>query len=61
MIARKCDRCGGFYELDYKRSLVTIDTPNHAGRQYDLCPICTEDFEIWIKDKGYVVVKEQEE
>lgn len=61
MIARKCDRCGAYYEMDYRRSIVSIDTPNHPDRQYDLCPNCTADFNIWIKDKGYVVVKEQEE
>jgi len=61
MIAGKCDRCGSFYELDDKRSVVGLDTPNHPNKYYDLCPICTEDFDIWIKDEGYVVVKEQEE
>jgi len=58
MIARKCDRCGNFYETESDRSVVTSSTPDKPEReQFDLCPDCTTDFEIWIANKGSVVNK----
>jgi len=53
MIARKCDRCGEFYEKS--RSVITFSTLVDPGSKFDLCPNCTADFKLWIKNKGSVV------
>lgn len=61
MIVRKCDRCGAVYEMmECKRSIVAIDTLNNPDRQFDLCPDCTADFEIWIKNKAIILEKDGE-
>ena len=59
MIARKCDRCGDFYEMDSERSVITFSMPGKQDERFDLCPNCTTDFEKWITNKGFVVVVER--
>lgn len=61
MIARRCDRCGDFYVMvDYKRSIITIPTLNESDRQFDLCPDCMTDFELWIANKAIILEKDGE-
>lgn len=62
-LAKKCDRCGKFYEQ------YTVESPNKDGkinsietikrdpdgtvdrvnRMYDLCPECMDSFIYWMK------------
>lgn len=59
MIAKKCDRCGKFYEHE-KPKLTKIGNINaHRiawelycnNRFIDLCPDCLNDFKKWFEEK----------
>lgn len=55
MIARKCDRCGSFYEIKTDDDLFGIKTCINEKdgdvayflADYDLCPKCSESFRQW--------------
>lgn len=58
MIAKKCDRCGKFYEHE-KPKLMKIGNINTYGiawelhfsnRFIDLCPRCIADFIKWFEE-----------
>lgn len=48
MTARKCDRCNNFYDTD-------------AEQDFDLCPDCTADFELWISNKAIILERQEVE
>ena len=63
MEARKCDRCGEFYELskeDQERKGWPVDTKgaiarlylrpgtDNSGEWYDLCPECVKSLQEWL-------------
>lgn len=60
MLAKKCDRCGSFYEVyntkNDENKINGIKTfninPNnntfYSHRPYDLCPKCSEEFMNWL-------------
>lgn len=63
MLAKKCDRCGGYYDRYHYLSqianhkangIILVDDDNDndntcISRKYiDLCPKCLTDFESWM-------------
>ena len=44
--AKKCDRCGAFYE-PYKGKGYYIMKRNFEGN-VDLCPVCNDSLESWL-------------
>lgn len=57
MLARKCDRCGAFYDegniterdIHYIKTLKRIaGDVCEVNQQYDLCEACADDFIRWI-------------
>ena len=72
MIARKCDRCGGSYEVGgnvwSKVGLASYEVNEYASwEEYvdhrDLCPECMKDFGKWLsgeeKQTGWISVKDR--
>lgn len=54
MNAKKCDRCGAFYEQKatdgmYKYKVIKDGYPYSAV--IDLCPNCTDELEKWVVEK----------
>ena len=60
MNAKKCDRCGKYYELNRESK-----TPNAISKfkedfcgfcnhteKYDVCPKCMESFERWLSNEN---------
>ena len=51
--AKKCDRCGRFYEGDFEGTYNITTQPNlktrNYGRLIDLCPICDIALERFMK------------
>lgn len=43
--AKKCDRCGAFYEPHYP---TTIIKRGPRMRTIDLCPVCQDSIESWL-------------
>ena len=70
MIARKCDRCGEFYDIA-KKSLHGIATHEKATNgavsgylsYYDLCTECMKKFAKWVsgeeKQTGWISVEDR--
>lgn len=59
MDAKKCDRCGAFYDK-YGSSkqateikIINGDTCNRCAcdKSYELCPECMREVETWINEK----------
>lgn len=44
--AKKCDRCGSFYE-SYKAKYLLVT--NNFNDFKDLCPVCNNELERWLK------------
>lgn len=62
-LARKCDRCGGFYNPEIRKAnrgefnavkLINRDLTNdfYSIRVYDLCPDCRDSFIEWLDDNN---------
>lgn len=63
MLAKKCDRCGGYYDryhyssqiANYKANgIILADFTDNEDTYYnrkniDLCPRCLNDFQSWMK------------
>lgn len=49
MLAKKCDRCGGYYD-DCDYVLAVINRKNLERKNIDLCPRCLNDFQSWMKN-----------
>ena len=48
--AKKCDRCGEFYE-PRKNKYIIIDTNKGITREsLDLCPMCVTSFVDWLNE-----------
>ena len=53
--AKKCDRCGAFYEDQQKVQFIVT---NSAFFNYcDLCPKCSKELVEWAKDKKGFITK----
>lgn len=61
--AKKCDRCGKFYDVynsaNSNKKINSLIRANTDGkRQYfaqeiiELCPECMNVFEVWLKNEG---------
>ena len=47
--AKKCDRCGAFYEPFFSKLTVTIE--NDIARKYmDLCPVCDDTIQRFLSE-----------
>lgn len=57
MDAKKCDRCGKYYDYDPKVNIdVSVD-----GYEYDLCPRCEDDLNAFITGTPVAgIVKEED-
>lgn len=51
MQAKKCDRCGAFYEAELTKSKLTLtrysDTPTRYTKTVDLCLSCEASLVVW--------------
>ena len=63
MYAKKCDRCGSFYEKS-KQSNAVVDTQYSRkeevaiysrGRILDLCEGCIKSFSVWFENYKEIV------
>lgn len=45
--AKKCDRCGAFYEPYYPRIFIKKSKEVNA-KTIDLCPVCQDSIESWL-------------
>ena len=60
-IARKCDRCGEFYEkYKYSENNFSVHQLNdrYTWILRDLCPKCDVDLNLWMQGKAEFVLKE---
>lgn len=58
--AKKCDRCGAFYEPYYPRIIIKKGTETTA-KMMDLCPVCQDELESWLYQKSKEAEDEPEE
>lgn len=63
MNARRCDKCGAFYDLRSDRSDLEItfwSAMSVVGKaqQKDLCPSCTEDLKKWINNEAIILERD---
>lgn len=49
MNAKKCDRCGKFYEIDERdyTHIIVAKRYRDDGNCYDVCPDCMKEFKTW--------------
>lgn len=63
MTAKKCDRCGKYYDLHRNGSckyyLSKIDTLNGRHYSIDLCEECSNDLQEWFKEPGKIEESEE--
>lgn len=58
MRAKKCDRCGEFYELNCDNDIVVCVNDKSwpaKSKTYDLCPKCLEHLNKYLFDKESIV------
>lgn len=56
--AKKCDRCGAFYNPYYPTIIIKKTT---GMRTIDLCPVCQDSIESWLTLKPKEAKDEPEE
>ena len=69
MDAKKCDRCGSYYDLkDSKNGKYALSVEihfengfNHFSKTYDLCPDCEKAFDDFMIDGWCHAAKEKAE
>lgn len=61
MTAKKCDRCKNFYDTVSECSEIGILKHKRVKQDFDLCPDCTEDFELWITNKAIILERQEAE
>lgn len=55
--AKKCDRCGAFYDEIINPNL-RIEEHNYPFVNYiDLCPQCVEELKQWLNSKNLLKIK----
>ena len=57
--AKKCDRCGSFYDTYYPTIIIKRDT-GLTIRTIDLCPACQDSIESWLDLKPKEAAGEEE-
>ena len=56
MKAKKCDRCGEFYELENDYTVNSINqTTSDILRTMDLCPDCYEELNRYLTNPNSIV------
>ena len=58
--AKKCDRCGAFYETYDQKIIIKKDTGLRIITM-DLCPVCQDSIESWLTLKPKEAKDEPEE
>lgn len=58
--AKKCDRCGAFYE-PYKSTVIIQKVTGVRMITMDLCPVCQDSIESWLYLKPKEAKDEPEE
>lgn len=58
--AKKCDRCGAFYEPHIPTIIIKKAT-GLTMRMIDLCPVCQDSIESWLYIKPKEAENEPEE
>lgn len=53
--ARKCDKCGAFYE-PYRTNIIVITKDSVSSDGLDLCPDCMDTFKKWLKNDVQMVL-----
>lgn len=53
--AKKCDRCGAFYE-PYKTDIIIITKNSLQADGLDLCPDCMDTFKKWLNNDVQMVL-----
>lgn len=63
MTAKKCDRCGKYYDILSARSSLKFYRQQKSDiADIDLCPDCTEDLETWLRNEAVIIrVADKEE
>ena len=64
MKAFKCDRCGKLYEQRAEKEEFLIGKISHISKVYsylDLCDMCNQKLETWMKNKRGMMRKELQE
>lgn len=61
MDAKKCDRCGAYYEeksttYNTKFEIVTLNGSNYSRKKYDLCPVCFEKLQKFLLNENPDIV-----
>lgn len=65
--AKKCDRCGTYFDWEpegYNQIMIENSYATRSKlKKFDICPTCMERFTQWMNDKGVIVpvMKEEEE
>lgn len=53
--AKKCDKCGAFYE-PYRTNIIVITKDSLSSDGLDLCPDCMDTFKKWLKNDVQMVL-----
>ena len=57
--AKKCDRCGVFYEPYYPKIIIK-KVSGITAKVMDLCPVCQDSIESWLYLKPKEAAGEEE-
>ena len=49
--ARKCDRCGKYYDPDTKHGWIRVRSVINSVEDCDLCEDCCEQLSKWLENK----------
>lgn len=65
MNAKKCDRCGSYYEPtnEGNNALKIFNIFSLVGMKItrDICPDCMDDLQKWLKQEATILCKYEEE
>lgn len=53
--ARKCDKCGAFYE-PYRTNIVILSRDSLSADGLDLCPDCMDTLKKWLNNDVQMVL-----
>lgn len=53
--ARKCDKCGAFYE-PYRTNIAILSRDSLSADGLDLCPDCMDTFKKWLNNDVQMVL-----
>lgn len=53
--ARKCDKCGAFYE-PYRANIIILPKDSLSSDSLDLCPDCMNTLKLWLNNDVQMVL-----